>query len=135
MQRQSHTSPDGLLTLTSEPTRTINADHPEGFDDWIITIEPGDMHTHPDLLAPSDSSELAKAEAAQRFIDDILQDRTILIIRSVSNQITEVSWVDAHTQTLESAVHEAKNDSHRDPNSPEHRIVFRLWSGTVFATV
>ena len=132
MHPQSHTSPDMQLTLTSEPTRTINAEHPDGFDDWIIAIEPGGMHTHPDLLAPRDASEQAKANATQAFIDDIINDRTILIARKTDNGITDVSWLDPQHSTLESAVEEAQADPHR---APAQTIIFRLWSGKVLATV
>ena len=51
MKSQTHISPDNLITLTSELTRTINAEHPKGFEDWIISLFPGDWHTH---LDPND---------------------------------------------------------------------------------
>ena len=132
MRPQSHTSPDKQLTLTSEPTRTINAEHPDGFDDWIITIEPGGMHTHPDLLAPQGASEQAKSDATGAFIDDIIEDRTVLIVRRSGDEILDVTWIDPKLGTFESAIETAQTDPHRDP---DQTLVFRLWSGKVLATV
>jgi hypothetical protein len=120
MHPQSHTSPDGLLTLTSEPTLTINDAHPEGFNDWIISIEPGGWHTHPNAADPEGSTE--------QLIRGILEDRTILAVTYHDTEIHDVAALYSG-ETLEEAV-----QSERSRATPGWTITFRLWSGTILAT-
>ncbi len=135
MRPQSHTSPDKQLTLIREHTKTINAEHPDSIEDWIIAIEPGGMHTHPDLLAPRGASVQAKCEATQAFINDIIEDRTVLIMRCSGDDVLDVSWIDPKLETLESAIQEAQTDPHRHFDPPDQTLIFRLWSGVVLAKV
>lgn len=132
MHPQTHTSPNALLTLTSEPTRTVDAAHPIGYDDWIIEIRPNGFHTHPSLLAPKGASDAAQAEAARAFIDDVLEDRTVLIVRSTDGRITHVARFDPGLHPLETAV----LDERTRPDRPAgETTTFRVWSGRVLATI
>lgn len=110
MQAQSHRSPDGLLLLTSEPTITIDATHPDGHDDWIIALEPGPWHTHPTDLNNTDS-----------FITAILNDETKLALYKRNNQVLETVPITTSAWEYE--------DTHRPSMQSGDRIIYRTWSG------
>ena len=99
------------------PTRTVNAQHPQGFNDWIITLTPGQWHTHPDPKDPIASTN--------RFIHDVIEDRSILQVWYKDNQAEEVRVL-TDWETVESET--ARFDS--DP-IPDYSITHRLWSGKI----
>jgi hypothetical protein len=121
MHQQSHTSPDGLLTLTSEPVLTIDSAHPKGFEDWIISIVPGDWHTHPDTADPEASTE--------QFIRDILEDRSILIVTTHNDSIDSVRPLHPF-ESLHQAI-----KSEQSSAISGWSVTFRLWSGKILASV
>ncbi|GEM_PF-5430171 len=113
MKPQTHTSPDGLLRLISEPTVTIDADHPVGFDDWIIALEPGPWHTHPRSLGDPEA-----------FIAAILKDHTTLAIQKTNKAIRECSPVrDTDSE------HWHNQEARMQPGD---HLIYRNWSGKVF---
>jgi len=115
MRSQLHNSPDGLLTLTSEPTRTIDDAHPEGRDDWIISIEPGPWHTHPDLVD------------TDAFIADILKDRTILAVFHRSDDIESIQPL---SESIESHI-----EREQSLLQAGEITIYRSWSGVVHSRV
>ena len=116
MHPQSHTSPDALITLTSESTRTINAQYPQGFDDWIIALSPGPWHTHPDPDDPETNTST--------IITNILQDRTPLALWHKDNQLVEVRALDLQWETVESQLKKFNENP-----IPSFTLTHRLWSG------
>ena len=120
MKCQTHISPDNLITLISEPTQTINAEHPEGFEDWIISLSPGDWHTHPDPNDPIASMN--------KLIRDVIEDRAVLQVWYKNNQIDEICILDSGLDTVES-----ENARLQLNPIPNYSIVHRLWSGQILS--
>lgn len=116
MKPETHTSPDALLKLISEPTRTIDADHPEGFDDWIIALEPGPWHTHPRSL-----------DDPTGFINSILNNKTVLAVRQSNGRVFDVEAV-----TRDSDDHMSQEQSCVQPGES---TTYRYWSGTVLDVI
>ena len=78
---EEHISPDGRL-------RFIVATAPDG--DLALGFDGFPWHTHADLLASL--SGISEAEAIGQFVDDLIQDRSVVALWSTSEGVRDV-WV------------------------------------------
>lgn len=77
---QRHESPDGLLRLLIDR---------QG-DDVMVGFEGFEWHTHADLLTLTyDSTE---DDAVANFVRDILEDKAVVVVARVANEVREV-WI------------------------------------------
>ena len=99
------TSPDGALTLVAK-----QVDH-----DTQIGFEGMPWHTHGDILAKL--SGLSIQVAIERFVESIVQDKTVLALLHRGEALVDV-WV--------------TDDPSKDAKyaEPEEVFAFRYWSGT-----
>jgi hypothetical protein len=100
----AHVSPDGILRFV------IMRDDDNvslGFDGYV-------WHTHSDLLAVSYG--VSEQTAVARFVEDLLNDRVIIVVSRVAGSIRDV-WVtdDPASELLY--------------KTEEEDIEFRFWSG------
>jgi hypothetical protein len=114
---EQHISLDGLLKFVA--CRDDNGDMTLGF---AVVCREGDNdmmlrfygHTHADILVSH--SGLPEAVAVRRYIDDILEDRTVIAVSRIGDGISDI-WV--------------SNDpvSELSYKFREETIEFRHWSG------
>jgi hypothetical protein len=78
---EEHVSPDGRLRFL------VDAD-PHG--DLSLGFDGFPWHTHADILASL--SGLPQAEAVRRFVDDLLNDRSLVALWGVPGKVRDV-WV------------------------------------------
>jgi hypothetical protein len=102
---EEHISPDGRLRLIVDAD--ADGDLAVGFDGF-------QWHTHADLLASF--SGLSEAEAVRRFVDDLLQDRSVIAVRRTAAEVRDV-WISDEPE-----------DDAADPIEGE-TIELRYWSG------
>jgi hypothetical protein len=100
-----HVSPDGALRFL---VRSADGDITIGFDGYP-------WHTHGDVLAAL--SSVRPEDAAKRFVADLISNKLIIAVATVTGTVRDV-WI---TDDL-------TNDLRRCP--PEETIEFRLWDGT-----
>ena len=102
---EEHTSPDGLLKLAIKP----NSD-----GDIVIGFQGFAWHTHADILASIKSTN--ETEAVHEFIDDILNDRSLVAFLDIDGETNDVWVTDDPT----------KDSKYKLANE---QIRFRYWSG------
>ena len=78
---EEHVSPDGRL-------RFLVVADPDG--DLALGFDGFPWHTHADILAAL--SGLEPAEAVRRYVDDLLDDRSVIALRGVPGEVRDV-WV------------------------------------------
>ena len=101
---EEHESLDGLLRFLV--LKDKSGDISLGFDKYS-------WHTHADILA--ELSGKSEAVAVRQFVDDLLQDRSIIAIERVGSEIQRV-WI--------------TDDPRIDKYKPaEATMEFRRWSG------
>jgi hypothetical protein len=100
-------SPDGTLTFLVEREA----------GDITLGFEGTPWHTHGDLLATAYG--LPQKEAVARFIEALLQNRSVIAIARVRGVVTDV-WV-------------ADEPLKSEPHKPDDEVVaLRFWDGTPF---
>jgi hypothetical protein len=97
-------SPDGLLRFIIERE---DEDVALGFAGYA-------WHTHADLLA--ESFGVAEQEAIDRFVEDLLRDRSVIAVSRVGEVIQDVWVTDGPASELQY-------------KPEEEEIEFRYWSG------
>jgi hypothetical protein len=102
---EQYISGDGLLNL-------IVCSYDDG--DTTLGFEGYAWHTHADILASL--SGLPEPEAVRRFVNDILDDRSVIAVSRIGAAIRDV-WV------TDNPVSELKY------KPDDERIEFRYWSG------
>jgi hypothetical protein len=102
---EQHMSGDGHLKI-------IVCRYDDG--DTAIGFEGFPWHTHADTLATL--SGLSEQDAIRRFIDDVLDDRSIIVVSRVEGAAGEVWITDDPATELR---HQSGNET----------IEFRYWSG------
>jgi hypothetical protein len=101
---EEHRTPDGLLTF--KVGREQNGDVCFGFEDY-------GWHTHADTL--SSLSGLPEDAAVRKFVDALINNRSIIAIARVENKIRDV-WI--------------ADNSIPDQYKPENETIeFRFWNG------
>ena len=108
---ERHQSPDGELTLvvlTEAEGITI------GFDGF-------EWHTHGDLLAADypfgPGPELTPESATLRFVQDVVSNRAVIVVRRVDGEIRDV-WI---TEDVEKELRDQQ---------PGETMEFRYWDGS-----
>lgn len=106
---ESHVSPDGRLQFL------VVAD-PDG--DLALGFDGFPWHTHADILASL--SGLEQAQAVRRYIDDLLDDKSVIALWGVPGEVRDV-WV--------------SEEPARDAHYPiEGEVIeLRYWSGRPWA--
>jgi hypothetical protein len=106
---EDYISPDGRLRFVVDAA-------PDG--DLVLGFHGFLWHTHADLLAAM--SGLPETEAVRRFVDDLLQDRSVIALWGTSEGVRDV-WV--------------SEEPERDATYPleEESIELRYWSGRPWA--
>lgn len=128
LNKQRHASPDGLLHLVVDTCVTENKEHPNGFEDWLIGIEPGGWHTHPDILA--NVYDTTQQEATERYVDQILNDQQVIALRFVSENLHDAFVVDLVYSSMEEVM-----ESEKKYIEQNERMIFRYWSGKQVAEI
>jgi hypothetical protein len=105
VEPEEHTSADRLLTLAVDGLK--NGDLAIGFRGYP-------WHTHADILASINSMD--ETEAVRQFIDDVLNDRSLIAVKMIDGHIHDV-WI------TDDPVKERK---YKQSNE---EIQFRYWSG------
>jgi hypothetical protein len=102
---ERHVSPDRLLTFV---VYEDDGDTTLGFEEFA-------WHTHADLLASA--MGVPQNQAVRRFVDDLIEGRTIIAIRSIGGEMRD-AWI--------------TDDPHADLKyKPDNEAVtFRLWDGS-----
>lgn len=78
---EKHASPDGLLTFSV-------LQYPDEENDISIGFENFEWHTHADILAST--SGLSEVEAVRQFVDELLNNKTIIAVMKKGNKIVQV---------------------------------------------
>ncbi len=105
---EDHRSPDGVLHFAVDPL--TGGDVAIGFRDYA-------WHTHADMLASI--RNLPESEAVRSYVDDVLNDRAIVAMQYIDDDLRDI-WISD------------------DPNSDlrycdsNERIDFRYWSGATY---
>jgi len=128
LRKQQHKSPDGLLNLVVDSCVTANKKYSDGFEDWIVGIEPGAWHTHPDILA--NRYDTTHEDATELYLEQILNDKLLLRLCYVAGELQDVCVVNLAYSTLEEEV--AKEKQYISANE---RLVYRYWSGDIVSEV
>ncbi|MCS7468295.1 hypothetical protein NZK35_16710 [Stieleria sp. ICT_E10.1] len=102
---EEHASADGLLTLAVESL--------DG-GDVAIGFRGYPWHTHADILASITS--MNETDAVRQFIDDVLNDRSLIAVQIIDDAIQDV-WITDDP---------AKDRKYKQPNED---LQFRYWSG------
>jgi hypothetical protein len=105
MIERDYVSPDGLLRLL---VRVPDGDITMGFDGFP-------SHTHGDILAALFGG--SPEEAAERFIADIIANKSIIAIMSVSGVVRDVWITDAPEDNLRRCL-------------ADETVDFRYWDGS-----
>ncbi len=105
IEPEEHASADGLLTLAVESLKD---------GDVAIGFRGYPWHTHADILASI--SGMNEPDAVRQFIDDVLNDRSLIALQIVDDAIHDV-WI----------TDDPANDcKYKQSNE---KIQFRYWSG------
>ncbi len=106
---EEHLSPDGHLRF-----RVVAAES----GDLLLGFDGFAWHTHADILASL--SGLPESEAVRRFVDDLLNDRAVIVLWGVPGEVRDV-WV--------------SEEPARDADYPleGESIELRYWSGRPWA--
>ncbi|MBO6513385.1 MAG: hypothetical protein JJ974_05420 [Phycisphaerales bacterium] len=128
LKSQRYRTDDGLITLVVERTLTISSECPEGYEDWIIALEPGLWHTHPELIDYDFIDD--NDESVDFYIQEILSDKLSIKMYYKHDELVDVSVLDLRNTTLDEqlVVEQEKIES-------SERIVLRSWSGNLIAEV
>ena len=102
-----YVSKDGFLRL-------LVGHDPGG--DFVIGFDGFAWHTHGDILASL--SGLPIAQAIERYIDDILSDRSLIVIARVKEDVLDIWVTDDSASELK---YKPANES----------LEFRTWGGTI----
>lgn len=105
---ESHSSPDGLLTLSVSDE---DGDIAVGFEGLM-------WHTHGDIL--SHLPGLSESDAIREFVDNLLQDRTLIALKLIDGELDDAYPTESITEELEALT------KYGDQNE---QIKFRVWSG------
>ena len=105
IEPEEHASPDGLLKLAVESLK--DGDVAIGFCGYP-------WHTHADILASI--NEMNETDAVRQFIDDVLNDRSLIAVQIIDNAIRDV-WI------TDDPANECK---YKQSNE---ELQFRYWSG------
>lgn len=105
VEPEEHLSPDGTLTLAVEVAKDGACSI--GFRGFA-------WHTHADMLAAVASMD--KTRAVRQFVDDVLNDRSLIAVQVLDGKLHDVWITDDPT----------KDFKYRPPNE---QIQFRFWSG------
>jgi hypothetical protein len=124
LRKQQHKSPDGLLNLVVDSCVTVTKECPDGFEDWIVGIEPGQWHTHPDILA--NRYDTTQKEATEAYLEQIMNDKLLLRLYFVAGELQGVSVVDLVHSTLDKELAKEKRYI-----SASEGLVYRYWSGDI----
>ncbi|MFN9364013.1 MAG: hypothetical protein ACK6CE_04325 [Planctomycetota bacterium] len=109
VESEEHASADGLLTLAVESLKD---------GDVAIGFRGYPWHTHADILASINS--MNETDAVRRFIDDVLNDRSLIAMQVIDDAIHDV-WI----------TDDPAND--RKYMQPNEQIHFRYWSGREYS--
>lgn len=109
VEPEEHASADSLLTLAVE---SLN----DG--DVAIGFRGYPWHTHADILASI--SSMNETDAVRQFIDDVLNDRSLIAVQIIDDVILDV-WITG----------DPANDVKYKQSNEE--IQFRYWSGRGFS--
>ena len=105
IEPEEHASADGLLTLAVESLKD---------GDVAIGFRGYPWHTHADILASI--SAMNETDAVRQFIDDVLNDRSLIAVQIIDNAIRDV-WI------TDDPANECK---YKQSNE---ELQFRYWSG------
>ena len=81
IEPEEHASADGLLTLAVESLKD---------GDVAIGFRGYPWHTHADILASINA--MNETDAVRQFIDDVLNDRSLIAVQIIDNAIHDV-WI------------------------------------------
>ncbi len=108
------TSPDFILKII-----VLYEDH-----DIMVGFDGYPWHSHLESLQEDiflkHGEKLTKEESLERFMQDILNDKTLLAISFINDQIQDVWPTDDPVQELKY-------------KTEEEKIIFRFWSGKVLS--
>ena len=110
VESEEHASADGLLTLAVESLKD---------GDVAIGFRGYPWHTHADILASI--SSMNETDAVRQFIDDVLNDRSLIAVLIIDDAIHDV-WI----------TDDPANDCKYKQSNEE--IQFRYWSGRGYAS-
>ena len=107
---EKHISPDGLLIFSV-------LQFPDEDNDISLGFENFEWHTHADILAST--SGLTEENAIRQFVDNLLNNKTVIVVMKKENKITQV-WI------TEDPLSELKY------KEDDEVLEFRYWNGQQF---
>lgn len=136
IQPESHTSPDGLITLTVE-----QLDQYDDAQDILVGFEQGPWHVHADYLLEWTYAHidppLSPEHAVRRYVDEILADQHPLVLFYKDDEFVDVQMFD-HDESVESHAQRWLDLAVERP-PPEgvrfNKVIYRLWSGKILRTL